>query len=227
MIPCPSCGTPNRRGSKYCYCCGQPLDIIFNVSCPACDRLNPGGSAFCAFCGAKIVGPPPAAQPAVAEQPAQAAHEPRKERGMEYRPRTSEPKNVKPAALPTPPIPPITRDAVAARPQRELPPWLYEQPVEHPPHKERGIEHREVEAPLPHAAPRAVAKPPLEQSRYLSDIRGALPKTEGWLSSVHKPGGKPVADEAPQPKPKVQGGCLTLPLLALLGAIALVLVSGV
>jgi hypothetical protein len=196
MIPCPSCGTQNRRGSKYCSCCGQPLDIVFDVSCSACDRLNPGGSAFCAFCGAKIVGPPhtgelAAAQPAIAEQPAQTA--------PELPP--SEPKSVEPPV----------------GPQREVPPWLYEQPVEHP----------AVEAPPSGGSSRAAAEPPLEQSKYLSDIPGALPKIEGWLSSVPNPGGKPVADQAPQSKPKAQGGCLTLPLLVVLGAIGLVLMSAV
>jgi hypothetical protein len=191
MIPCPSCGTRNRRGSKYCYACGQPLGIVFNVSCPACDRLNPGGSAFCAFCGAKIAVPPPAGEltappPAVSVPPAQATEEPL----------PNEPQSVEPPA----------------EPQRELPPWLYEQPVEHP----------EVQV-SPSAEPSpAAAAPPLDQSKYLGDIPGALPRTEGWLSSVPKP----VADQAPKPKRKARGGCLALPLFALLGVIGLVLVRG-
>jgi len=216
MIACPSCGTRNRRGSKYCYCCGQPLDVVFNVSCPACDRLNPGGSAFCAFCGARIVGPAPAAepdmkQPAAAEQLARATPEPL----------PSAPKDVEPLAPPNTrdavAAPPNTRDAVAARPQRELPHWLYEQPAEHP----------EVEALPPGGSLRAAAEPTHEQSKYLSDIPGALPKTEGWMSSVPAPRGKPVGAQAPRSKRKTQGGCLMLPLLALLGVIGLVLVTGV
>jgi hypothetical protein len=190
MIPCPSCGTRNRRGSRYCYCCGQPLDIVFNVSCPVCDRLNPAGSAFCAFCGAKIAGPPPTGELAVAEPPAQMVHEP-----LQGKPRS--------AALP-------------ARPQRELPPWLYEPPVEHP----------AVEAPPSDVSPPTVAKPPLEQSKYLRDIPGALPKTEGWLSSIPKPEGKHVADQAPQSKPKGLAGCLTLVLPVLLVAAGLALMCG-
>ena len=106
MIPCPSCGTRNRRGSKYCYRCGQRLDIVFNVSCPACDRLNPGGSAFCAFCGAKLSVSFPPGEPAVAEQPAQMVQEP-----LESEPKSAEP---------------------AATPQRELPPWLYERAAKGP-----------------------------------------------------------------------------------------------
>jgi hypothetical protein len=103
-----------------------------------------------------------------------------------------------------------------ARPQRELPPWLYEQPVEHP----------ALEAPPSDVSPPAAAKPPLEQSKYLRDIPGALPKTEGWLSSIPKPGGKPVADQALQSKPKGLAGCLTFALPVLLAAAGLALMCG-
>lgn len=183
MIPCPSCGTRNRRGSKYCYRCGQPLDVVFNISCPACDRLNPGGSAFCAFCGAKLPGSLSAGELAVAEQPAVAEQSAQ----TVQEPFESEPESIEPAATP----------------QRELPPWLYEPPVGHP-----------------------EAEPPVEQSKYLNDIPGALPKTEGWLSSIPKPEVKPGVNPAPQSKSKAQGGCLTLALLALLAAAGLVLMSG-
>jgi hypothetical protein len=187
MIPCPNCGTRNRRGSKYCYCCGQPLGIVFNVSCPVCDRLNPAGSSFCAFCGAKIGARPPGEQAGSSEQPASLV------RGtLQGTPRA---------------------EASPGRPQRELPPWLYEQPTEHPAGQT---------LPSPVSSSAAV-EPPLAQSKYLSDIPGALPKTEGWLSSVPKVEGKPIASRVPESKRRMQGGCLMLPLLALLGAIALVL----
>lgn len=51
MISCPYCGTPNRRGSKYCSNCGQRLGAISAIVCHACERLNPPGSTYCAFCG--------------------------------------------------------------------------------------------------------------------------------------------------------------------------------
>ena len=171
MIICPRCGTRNRRGSRYCYHCGQRLDIAFDVSCPACDRLNPGGSVFCAFCGTKIATSL-RAESAAAEPATPGVRQP-----LESRPECAE---------------------SAAAPRRELPPWLYEQPD---------------------AAPGG-------HSKYLNDIPGALPRTEGWLSSVPKPGGKPVADAMPEPKTSTHRGCLLLPLLALLGALGLALMSG-
>lgn len=189
MIACPSCGARNRRGSKYCCGCGQRLDIVFNVSCPACDRLNPGGSAFCAFCGAKLHSPLAAGEPA-AEQPAQMLQEP-----LESESESAEP---------------------AARLPRELPSWLYEQPVAHP---EAAAVPSDVSSP-------AAAKPPLEESKYLNDIPGALPRTQGWLSSIPKPGVTSAADQALQSKPKARAGCLTLVLPVLLGIAGLVLLSG-
>jgi len=191
MIPCPSCGTRNRRGSKYCYRCGQRLDVAFDVSCPACDRLNPGGSAFCAFCGAKILASLPAKQPVVsvepviAEQPVPVAQEP-----VEG---------------------PAEGVELPARAQRELPPWLYEEATK-----------QSEKAPAP---PTPATRRPLDQSKYLGDIPGALPKTAGWLSPKPQPEIQPAADQTPPPKPKAQSGCLTLALLAVSGVLVLVLAS--
>ena len=55
MISCPGCGTTNRRGSRFCGHCGQPLDPTPDISCPECNRLNPSDSIYCAFCGARVV----------------------------------------------------------------------------------------------------------------------------------------------------------------------------
>ena len=185
MIVCPSCGTRNRRGSKYCHSCGQRLDILFDVSCPACDRLNPGGSIFCAFCGARIPGPPPAERAAVAEQPAPVTEQP--------------PEGGSLGAETT------------ATVQPELPPWLYEQP-------------EAAAAPSTVPSPSSTV-PRTEQSKYLDDIPGVLPQTQGWLSSVHKSESKPVIPQVPPSRAKTRGGCLTLALLALLGVAGLALVS--
>ena len=190
MIPCPSCGTRNRRGSKYCYRCGQRMDIVFDVSCPACDRLNPVGSTFCAFCGVQIPALLPAGGPVVAEGPAVAERAaPMPQESLESQPERVEP---------------------AVEPQRELPPWLYE---------ESGAQ------PETAAVPSTVSPPPAAElpsggSKYLSDIPGALPKTEGWLASV-----KPAVNQVPQSNRKARAGCWTLALLALSGAVALVLMS--
>lgn len=99
MVPCPSCGTQNRRGSKYCYHCGQHLDTVFDAKCPSCERFNPTGSAFCAFCGSRIPLPSAAGDASV-PQSAYVATSP--EKGV-----------------------PESAEGAAAR--RELPSWLYEQ----------------------------------------------------------------------------------------------------
>lgn len=100
MILCPYCGTPNRRGSKYCSNCGQHLEAVSAITCAACERLNPPGSTYCAFCGALLT-------------PAQRATESIPGQYMQSweRTGTQELESMKPA------------------PHRELPSWLYEQPT--------------------------------------------------------------------------------------------------
>lgn len=191
MIPCPSCGTRNRRGSKYCYRCGQCLDVVFDVSCPACDRLNPGGSAFCAFCGAAIAGSLPATERVGLAQPAQPAREPLAGELGEVEPDAS--------------------------PQRELPAWLYEESLVQP----------EKIAPSSPASSTSEERPLLEESKYLRDIPGALPKTEGWLSSALQPEVEEGGNQAQPSKSRARTGCLTWVWLALLGGLWLVVMARV
>lgn len=195
MIPCPSCGARNRRGSKYCYRCGQRLDVVFDVSCLACDRLNPAGSAFCAFCGAAMASALSAGGPVVAGEPAVATP---------------------PATMPRPPLasePPNVAPVPGS--QHEVPSWLYEQTAE----------RSAMEAAAPAASPTSTAEPALAQSKYLNDIPGALPKTEGWLSSMVK-SDTPAGSQASQSKPQQRGGCLTLGLIVLLAVAGIALIAG-
>src|SRR5713226_5006019 len=63
---CPSCGTENPEGKKFCGDCGTPLAL----SCPACASPNPPGKKFCGECGATLgadVQPAAAPPPAVRE----------------------------------------------------------------------------------------------------------------------------------------------------------------
>src|SRR2546421_4807189 len=64
---CPSCGTENREGRKFCAECGSPLA----AACPACGAANEPGERFCGECGAALTGAAPA--PA-ATQPAPGVH---------------------------------------------------------------------------------------------------------------------------------------------------------
>src|SRR5213080_1714462 len=47
---CPSCGTKNREGCKFCAECGGPLAS----ACPACGAANEPGERFCGECGSPL-----------------------------------------------------------------------------------------------------------------------------------------------------------------------------
>jgi class 3 adenylate cyclase len=56
VVTCPSCGTENRPGRKFCGSCGSPLAAV----CPACGAANDAGDRFCGDCGTALTadGPP-------------------------------------------------------------------------------------------------------------------------------------------------------------------------
>ena len=67
-MTCPSCGTPNEPGRKFCGECGTKLAAV----CGACGTPNPPTARFCGECGTPIVGSPAAAgaaQPAAGATP--------------------------------------------------------------------------------------------------------------------------------------------------------------
>lgn len=49
---CPSCGSTNPAGQKFCGNCGNSM--VSGVTCPGCGSLNPVGQKFCGECGAKL-----------------------------------------------------------------------------------------------------------------------------------------------------------------------------
>ena len=51
-MTCPSCGTTNAAGAKFCSECGTR----FAVSCPACGAINLPGAKFCSECGTAVTG---------------------------------------------------------------------------------------------------------------------------------------------------------------------------
>src|SRR5262249_3901616 len=68
---CPSCGTENEPGRKFCGECGSPLAQL----CPSCGAANGPTVKFCGECGtrletapAAVPGPAPAA-PAAERRP--------------------------------------------------------------------------------------------------------------------------------------------------------------
>ena len=60
-MSCPSCGTDNPEGAKFCNGCGAQLVR----TCPSCGTSNAPGAKFCSECGAtlqvtSVPAPPPA-----------------------------------------------------------------------------------------------------------------------------------------------------------------------
>jgi predicted ATPase/class 3 adenylate cyclase len=59
-VSCPSCGSENEAGRKFCGECGSPL----SSSCPSCGTPNPPGVKFCGECGTALSATAPHAAPA-------------------------------------------------------------------------------------------------------------------------------------------------------------------
>jgi len=55
MIYCPKCGTANRRGSRFCNECGEPLPMGTALRCPMCGAMNPVGNVYCDQCNARLI----------------------------------------------------------------------------------------------------------------------------------------------------------------------------
>ena len=49
-MTCPSCGTENRAGRKFCVECGGALAL----KCPACGSPHEAGEKFCGECGGAL-----------------------------------------------------------------------------------------------------------------------------------------------------------------------------
>jgi len=70
-MTCPSCGTENREGAKFCRGCGAGLAL----ACPRCGAPYEAGQGFCDECGAALAEPaagvaPSAPAPAQPQRPA-------------------------------------------------------------------------------------------------------------------------------------------------------------
>ncbi len=79
-IVCPSCGTANAPGVRFCQNCGTKLELPppapVSVTCPDCGAANTPGTRFCGSCGAKLEAPAPAPAPAPSLCPACGAEVP-------------------------------------------------------------------------------------------------------------------------------------------------------
>ncbi len=69
-VACPSCGTANAAGARFCASCGAALSSSQARTCEGCGATLPPGAKFCPACG-RTVAPEPApaaAAPAPAPQ---------------------------------------------------------------------------------------------------------------------------------------------------------------
>ena len=55
MLPCPSCGTPNPEGARFCSRCGSSLGAM----CAACGAQLAADARFCSACGTSVAGVAP------------------------------------------------------------------------------------------------------------------------------------------------------------------------
>jgi hypothetical protein len=55
MVTCPKCGTANRRGSRFCNECGEPLPLRTALRCPMCGTMNPVTNVYCDKCRARLI----------------------------------------------------------------------------------------------------------------------------------------------------------------------------
>jgi class 3 adenylate cyclase len=62
-MECPSCGSANQDGNRFCGNCGAPLP----QNCSACGRNNPIGNNYCGFCGAPLADAAPRTENAPAK----------------------------------------------------------------------------------------------------------------------------------------------------------------
>jgi class 3 adenylate cyclase len=54
-MKCPSCGSENREGAKFCGDCAAPLAVA--LACRSCGTANPKGRKFCDSCGQPLAEP--------------------------------------------------------------------------------------------------------------------------------------------------------------------------
>lgn len=53
-VSCPSCGTANASGTKFCYSCGAKLEAPTERKCTACGATVAPGVKFCSECGQRM-----------------------------------------------------------------------------------------------------------------------------------------------------------------------------
>jgi hypothetical protein len=223
MLYCPSCGTANRDGSRFCNNCGHKLPSKTGIMCPMCGHMNPADNVYCDNCKARLVPAAPGAPPAAPPGGAAAAPAAPIKTGLslptkpseEAAPSPAEPQPVEPeaepepdwlvrlrAAAPRPAETPSEEALPTVEPQPaspdEMPEWMHPTESEVPDWFQRLSEP----APSSQAAPEPTEAPVPDWMKELGIEPPATAKPEAeepdWLSQLRGPSG-PAPESKPEP----------------------------
>ncbi|NLE75650.1 MAG: zinc-ribbon domain-containing protein [Chloroflexi bacterium] len=218
MIYCPTCGTANRDGSKFCNECGThltPADA--GVHCSQCGAFNSRKSAFCRQCGLRLAPPaePEAGAPA-AQEPQPAPEEPAA--GL---PSWLEPRHGQAVEDQGQPLPHWMHELGEAAPSGEPAPAEAAEPTE-----AESDWLRELRAHLPdEPAPAEAAETPAEEETvpdWLRQLRAGLPTLDeeeasavpSWLGSESASGSSTPVFTEPPGAARTEGGQASVPVFA-------------
>ena len=181
MIYCPKCGTANRRGSRFCNECGEPLPMRTALRCPLCGTMNPVSNTYCDRCQARLL---PLAAPAYAEPEPEPAAPPAEEVAERVAPEGQEAEDWL-AQLRAPAEEGAEEPEGAGKPAEpaEIPAWL------------RDIGPIAVE-PQPAPGDRPFTEPPTEEAGWPQEPTPA--DVPDWLREVAPPGAAAVPEAEPE-----------------------------
>ena len=181
MIYCPKCGTANRRGSRFCNECGEPLPMRTALRCPLCGTMNPVSNTYCDRCQARLL---PLAAPAYAEPEPEPAAPPAEEVAERVAPEEQEAEDWL-AQLRAPAEEGAEEPEGAGKPAEpaEIPAWL------------RDIGPIAVE-PQPAPGDRPFTEPPTEEAGWPQEPTPA--DVPDWLREVAPPGAAAVPEAEPE-----------------------------
>ena len=225
MLYCPSCGTANRDGSRFCNSCGHKLPSKTGIMCPMCGHMNPADNVYCDNCKARLVPAAPGAPPVAPPSDAAAASTAPIKKGLslptkpseEATPSPSEPQPIEPEAEPEPdwlvrlraaaPGPSVTPSEEAPGPVEpqptspaEMPDWMRPTEGEVPDWFQRLSEP--APAPSTQAAPEPTEAPVPDWMKELGVAPPSAGKPEAeepdWLSQLRGPT-EPALEAGPEP----------------------------
>ena len=171
MIYCPSCGTANRDGSRFCNECGHKLPSKTGIMCPMCSHMNPAANVYCDRCHARLV---PASPSSPAEPPSGIGAAPQAEwvdpaamkKGLSLPTRSA-------PAEPPPPEPQLEVEPTSA--EEETPDWLLRLRAAVP--KPSELAPAEPESELP-------ARPPTTDAGIPSWMRPVESEVPDWFARL-------------------------------------------